>query len=221
MPPSNSPSPPATSGSGNATPNPASTPPPKLALPPESSPPSLGTILPQVPDKNTLGSPSASVPAITQADYDVLTQRGLLIPVAGVNPQDLRDSFDELRGGNRRHGAIDILAPRGTPVMAVDDGLVKKLFTSVPGGLTIYEFDRETIYCYYYAHLDHYASGLKEGMWVKRGDLLGYVGTTGDAPANTPHLHFEIEKLGPEKHYWQGASIDPFPILKAGLSLSL
>ena len=123
-----------------------------------------------------------------------------------------------MRGGTRRHGAIDILAPRGTPVLAADDGVVKKLFTSVRGGLTIYEFDYPGIYCYYYAHLDHYADGLREGMPVKRGDVLGYVGTSGDAPADTPHLHFEISKLGPDKHYWQGVAINPYPILARVIS---
>ena len=164
--------------------------------------------------ERTAASQAGGAPAVTRADYDVLSQRRLLIPVQGVNTQDLRDSFNETRG-TRRHGAIDILAPRGTPVFAVDDGVVKKFFTSVRGGLTIYEFDRQEIYCYYYGHLDRYANGLEEGVMVKRGDLLGYVGTTGDAPANTPHLHFEISKLGPEKHYWQGAAINPYPILKS------
>jgi murein DD-endopeptidase MepM/ murein hydrolase activator NlpD len=133
-----------------------------------------------------------------------------------VNPADLRDSFNEKRGGTRFHNAIDILAPRGTPVLAVDDGVVKKLFTSIPGGLTLYQFDRQEIYCYYYGHLNAYADGLKEGMFLNRGDLVGYVGTTGDAPVNTPHLHFAITKLGPDKHWWQGPSINPYPILTHG-----
>jgi peptidoglycan LD-endopeptidase LytH len=164
--------------------------------------------------KNAPATQSAASISVSAADYAVLTQRDLMIPVRGVNSSDLKDSFDEVRGGTRRHNAIDILAPRGTPVVAVDDGLVKKLFTSIPGGLTIYQFDRQEIYCYYYAHLDHYADGLTEGKLVNKGEILGFVGTTGDAPPNTPHLHFGITKLGPEKKYWQGVDINPYPILK-------
>ena len=213
---------PPVDASGGSAPVDQSAPPPiKLALPLEapgtipaitsqgnSLPPTLKSEVGS--DKTVPNTQSASVSAL---DYAVLSQRDLLIPVRGVSPVDLKDSFNELRGGTRRHNAIDIPAPRGTPVLAVDDGVVKKLFTSIPGGLTIYEFDGQQIYCYYYAHLDHYADGLMEGMLVRRGDILGYVGTTGDAPANTPHLHFEITKLGPDKHYWQGIDINPYPIL--------
>jgi murein DD-endopeptidase MepM/ murein hydrolase activator NlpD len=105
-----------------------------------------------------------------------------------------------------------IPAPRGTPVRAVDDGVVQKLFTNVPGGLTIYEFDRYGAYCYYYAHLDRYAEGLKEGTAVKKGDVIGYVGTTGNVPPSTPHLHFTIFKLGPEKQWWKGTAVNPYPL---------
>jgi murein DD-endopeptidase MepM/ murein hydrolase activator NlpD len=110
------------------------------------------------------------------------------------------------------HEAIDLPAPRGTPVVAVDDGIIKKLFTSVPGGLTVYQFDRDSTYCYYYAHLDRYAEGLKEGATVKKGDRLGYVGTTGNAPPNTPHIHFTVFRLGPEKRWWEGTPINPYPL---------
>jgi peptidoglycan LD-endopeptidase LytH len=101
-------------------------------------------------------------------------------------------------------------------VIAVDDGKVKKLFLSVRGGLTVYQFDTAETYCYYYAHLDRYAEDLREGQFLKRGDRIGYVGTTGDAAADSPHLHFAIFKLGPEKHWWQGAPINPYPILILG-----
>ena len=113
----------------------------------------------------------------------------------------------------RPHEAADILAPRGTPVHAIDDGVIQKLFLSKPGGLTIYEFDRQGIFCYYYAHLNGYAEGIKEGLRVNRGDVIGYVGTTGNAPPDTPHLHLTIFKLGPKKHWWQGTPINPYPIL--------
>jgi murein DD-endopeptidase MepM/ murein hydrolase activator NlpD len=140
------------------------------------------------------------------------TPRPMIIPVSGVLPSALRDMFNEVRG-NRRHEAIDILAPRGTPVIAADDGLVKKLFTSVPGGLTVYEFDPDQRYCYYYAHLDGYAAGLHEGQVLHRGEVLGYVGTTGNAPKDTPHLHFALIRLDPDKRWWTGTYVNPYPLL--------
>ena len=138
--------------------------------------------------------------------------RVVTIPVQGARARDLQDTFYETHSGHR-HEAIDILAPRGTPVLAADDGTIVKLFLSKPGGITIYEFDPTGRFCYYYAHLDHYAPGLEEKMFVKRGDVIGYVGTTGDAPPNTPHLHFAIFLLGPEKKWWKGTAIDAYPLL--------
>jgi peptidoglycan LD-endopeptidase LytH len=137
----------------------------------------------------------------------------LLLPVVGAHVRDLHDNFDETRGGTRRHEAIDILAPRGSPVVAAVDGTIAKLFTSQQGGLTIYEFDVAGDYCYYYAHLDRYAPGLAEGMAVRRGDRLGDVGTTGNAPKNTPHLHFAVFRLGGQKRWWEGEAVNPFPML--------
>ena len=140
----------------------------------------------------------------------------LLIPVAGITASQLTDTFNDMRGGgSRRHEAIDIMASRGTPVLAVSDGKVAKLFTSVPGGLTIYEFDPTTTYAYYYAHLDRYAPDLSDGKLLRRGDVIGYVGSTGDASPDAPHLHFAIVQLGPEKHWWKGTAINPYPLLTA------
>jgi murein DD-endopeptidase MepM/ murein hydrolase activator NlpD len=135
--------------------------------------------------------------------------RRLAIPVEGVRVADLRNTFGEGRSG-RRHEAIDIVAPRGTRVLAVDDGRLAKLFTSVPGGLTVYQFDPDKRFAYHYAHLDRYADGLREGMALRRGDLIGYVGTTGNAAADAPHLHFAVFRLGPEKQWWKGEAVDPF-----------
>jgi murein DD-endopeptidase MepM/ murein hydrolase activator NlpD len=135
-----------------------------------------------------------------------------LIPVLGVTASSLHDSFNESRGGHT-HRALDILAPRGTPVVAAVDGTIRKLFTSRAGGLTIYEFDDSAQRVYYYAHLDHYAN-IDEGMHVRRGDVIGYVGTTGNAPESTPHLHFAIELLPPTKEWWKGTAINPYPILR-------
>jgi peptidoglycan LD-endopeptidase LytH len=144
-----------------------------------------------------------------------LEDRTLEIPVEGVPPGALQDTFSQARDGTRQHEAIDILAPRGTPVVAADDGTIVKLFYSERGGTTIYQFDPSEQYCYYYAHLDRYADGLREGQTVTRGQVLGYVGTSGNAPPNTPHLHFAIFRLGPEKHWWEGEPINPQPLLSA------
>jgi murein DD-endopeptidase MepM/ murein hydrolase activator NlpD len=135
-----------------------------------------------------------------------------LIPVQGVRAEGLRDDFNEMRGGHR-HEALDIMAARDTPVLAADQGNVVKLFLSKPGGLTVYQFDDSRTYCYYYAHLDRYAPGLKEGAHLQKGDVLGYVGSTGNASADAPHLHFAIFQLGPERRWWEGVPIDPYGLL--------
>lgn len=134
------------------------------------------------------------------------------MPVVGARTLDLHDNFQEARG-SRLHEAIDILAPRGTPVVAVDDGRVAKIFTSKQGGLTVYQFDPDETHAYYYAHLDRYAEGLKEGAHLRRGDSIGSVGTSGNAPPDTPHLHFAIFELGPEKRWWEGKPVNPYPFL--------
>ena len=139
-------------------------------------------------------------------------EQGIGMPIAGLTHSELRDSFTERRGGHR-HEAIDILEPRGTPVVAVDDGFVRKIFESVPGGHTVYQFNRSETLCYYYAHLDRYAPGLREGQALHRGDVIGYVGTSGNAPPNTPHLHFAVSRLGRDRRWWEGVPIDPYPLL--------
>jgi murein DD-endopeptidase MepM/ murein hydrolase activator NlpD len=147
-------------------------------------------------------------------DLESLRTRRLELPVEGVDRKTLRDTFAEGRAGHV-HEAIDILAPRGTPVVAVEDGRIEKLFNSKRGGLTIYQFDPRGTFCYYYAHLDRYAPGLKEGQTVRRGQVIGYVGTSGNAAPQTPHLHFTIFKLTDDKRWWQGAPINPFPLWSA------
>ena len=137
---------------------------------------------------------------------------GMLIPVAGVKASQLVDTFDQGRVGHTHH-AIDILAPRGTDVVATADGRIRKLFSSGDGGITIYEGDPTGHRMYYYAHLDRYADGLAEGAMVRRGDVIGYVGTTGNAPKNTPHLHFAVIELPPSGEWWKGDPIDPYPLL--------
>jgi peptidoglycan LD-endopeptidase LytH len=154
-------------------------------------------------------APMPSRPEVDDADRELLRARGLAFPVEGSNPRELRDTFLDKRGANV-HEALDIVAPRGTRVLAVDDGRVEKLFTSVRGGLTVYQLDPTETFCYYYAHLQSYAGGLKEGDVLRRGALVGFVGTSGNAPPETPHLHFTIFKLGPEKRWWEGTAINPF-----------
>jgi len=144
------------------------------------------------------------------SDMDELRGRLLAVPVRGLDADALVSSFHDARGSSRQHEAIDILAPRGTDVLAVEDGTVAKLFTSKAGGLTVYQFDPSNKYVYYYAHLDRYAPNLKEGLAVRKGDVLGAVGTTGNAPKNTPHLHFGISKMDPDKQWWGGTALDPF-----------
>ncbi len=143
-----------------------------------------------------------------------LEDRNLLIPVKGVAASELTRQFSDERGGSRRHEAIDILAPRNTPVLAVEDGRIARLFFSKAGGTTIYQFDPSSDFCYYYAHLERYADGLREGQDVRKGQVIGYVGTSGNAPKNTPHLHFAIFRLTEAKRWWEGTPIDPYDVLR-------
>ncbi len=147
-----------------------------------------------------------------EATAKLLVARRLIIPVVGTRRANLRDTFAERRGA-KAHEAIDIAAPRGTPVVAVDDGQVVKLYRSVAGGLTVYQFDGDSSFAYYYAHLDGFADGVREGMLLKRGDLIGYVGSTGNAERDAPHLHFAIFRLTPEKKWWKGTPVNPYPFL--------
>jgi murein DD-endopeptidase MepM/ murein hydrolase activator NlpD len=150
-----------------------------------------------------------SVPAVVAPPARAM----LLVPVQGVRAADLKSNFHEARSGGRTHEAIDIRAARGTPVVAVADGTIRKLFTSRAGGLTIYQYDLGESTCYYYAHLESYAE-IKEGQRVTRGQVIGYVGTSGNAPPDTPHLHFAINRLTPEKEWWKGEPVDPFPYFR-------
>lgn len=187
---------------------PAATPQSAVPLPKPAPAPSPTPELASVPVTVPATQPLSSPPSAT----DVIT-RNLIIPVSGIAPEAISDTFNEMRGSARRHEALDIMAPRGTPVVAVDDGVIKKLFTSQYGGLTIYQFDPSETVSYYYAHLDRYADGLKEGATVKQGDVLGYVGSTGNASPSAPHLHFTIFRLGAEKRWWEGEAINPYPLL--------
>jgi len=140
----------------------------------------------------------------------------MTLPIDGLKMKDIRDMFAETHNGHA-HEAIDLMAPKGTPVHAVTSGTVRKLFLSKAGGITIYQFDDEQVYCYYYAHLDQYSEGLHEGMHVEKGEVIGFVGTTGNAVATSPHLHFAIFELGSEKRWWKGTPVNPYAGLVAAL----
>jgi len=163
------------------------------------------------------GEQGEAIPAVltgsaaNAAAIEMLRERHLKMPV-DVDRDELRDTFTDARGGSRAHEALDIIAPRHTPVRAVEDGRIQKLFTSKPGGLTIYEFDPTETFTYYYAHLDRYADDLREGQLVKRGDVIGYVGSTGNASPDAPHLHFAIFRLTPERQWWKGEPINPYSV---------
>lgn len=143
----------------------------------------------------------------------------LIIPVLDARPNDLRDTFDAIRSGGRTHRAIDIIAPRGTPVLAAADGKIIRLSRNKRGGNTIYQMsaqmrdDKRLVF--YYAHLDRYADDIAPGDYALQGDVIGYVGNTGNAGASNCHLHFSIWAITDPKKYWKGDNINPYPILRA------
>jgi peptidoglycan LD-endopeptidase LytH len=152
-------------------------------------------------------------PPVVVAEQVVVGPSGLAIPVTGIKPDQLVDTYDAARGSGRRHDAIDIMAAEGTPVIAAADGTVEKLFNSVRGGLTVYVRSPDQKWMYYYAHLSAYAPGLHEGQQVKRGQVIARVGHTGDASAAGPHLHFAINTMAGGERWWQGTPINPYPLL--------
>jgi murein DD-endopeptidase MepM/ murein hydrolase activator NlpD len=153
----------------------------------------------------------ASAVSATEA-INYILRRTMLIPVAGMTVSQLEDTFDEGRSSGRVHRALDILAPRGTPVVAADSGRVLRMSVNSLGGNTIYATDPQGRIVYYYAHLDAYRSGLVQGATIARGDTLGFVGTTGNAPKDTPHLHFQVMRMPPDGKYWDGEAINPYPL---------
>jgi peptidoglycan LD-endopeptidase LytH len=182
-------------------------------LPPGAAP------TPVVPERPTAAPvPVAARPAavgaleagVSEADLDALWARQLMVPVAGIAPTAVRNDYDARRGA-RAHRALDLLAPKGTPVLAADDGRIGRLGTTPVGGNIVYATDPEERFVYYYAHLDRHARGLSVGDRVRKGDVIGYVGTTGNAPATVPHLHFQVMKRGSGRAWWDGPAINPWP----------
>lgn len=158
--------------------------------------------------------PRVATPRPNRTPLEALRERGLVVPVAGVDPARIPDAFDARRGGDRRHGALDIMAPRGTPVLSADDGRILRLRTNSLGGITIYAADSAARVVYYYAHLERYRRGLREGDRVQRGDTIGYVGTSGNAPRGTPHLHFQVMLMPDDGRWWAGEPVNPLPLLR-------
>jgi peptidoglycan LD-endopeptidase LytH len=188
---------------------------PSVAPPAASMTPASPSVPPPRPSEPL--RPAATTGASEPGGDSVveLRRHALRLPLDDVKVAAMEGSFAESRRGEPHgHEAVDLLALRNTPVRAVEDGKIARLFFSKAGGNTIYQFDPSEQFCYYYAHLDHYASGLRDGQLVAKGDVIGYVGTTGNAPPNTPHLHFAILKLGEDKRWWKGTAIDPFLVYR-------
>ena len=157
-------------------------------------------------------SPGRLPDGVSRDDYEYLRGRALIIPVANVPLARIPDTFNDARDGRRVHRAVDILAPRGTPVVSADRGRVLKMRMGGSGGITVYAVDPDERFIYYYAHLDRYRKGLAEGQRLQKGDTIGYVGTSGNAPRDTPHLHFQVTRMPQNQHWWEGVPVDPRPL---------
>ena len=172
-----------------------------------------------IPNGSDAGSSSPS-PEGTQStkgsalSYNFVGTLKLIIPVTGVRPEQLQDTFTDARSEGRAHDAIDIMAPAGTPVVAASDGEIVRLFQSDRGGTTIYQLSPDKKLVFYYAHLQRYADGLVAGKFARQGEVIGYVGDTGNAGAGNYHLHFSIAVVADPKRYWEGTNINPYPLLR-------
>ena len=175
---------------------------------------------PTAPEPQVSAASSLAESGVAEADLAYLRTRALMVPVQGVRAEKIPDTFGDARGSARRHNALDIMAPRGTPVLAADDGRVLKMHRNSLGGITIYALDPESRFVYYYAHLDRYREGLVEGAPLAKGEVIGYVGTTGNAPPNMPHLHFQVMRLTTERRYWDGVPVNPKPFFVLDGSLA-
>lgn len=184
----------------------------RTADPPPAAVAILAETAERVGVNSTGGAPRRAVRASAPL---VVSRSGLAIPVAGIRTEQLTDTFTASRGGGSRvHNAIDIMAPRGTPVVAATEGTVEKLFYSHGGGgITAYVRSPDGQWLHYYAHLDSYAPGLREGQRIRRGDPIGTVGISGNANPSGPHLHYAIYRMAPGERWWQGSAINPYPQL--------
>jgi murein DD-endopeptidase MepM/ murein hydrolase activator NlpD len=193
-------------------PTPAASPPPNVNVSPTPTPEVSPTPAPAAsPTPGT--SPQAQ--GLLSDPSSSLASMRLLIPVEGVAPTQLQDTFKDARSEGRVHDAIDIIAPRGTPVLAATDGRVVRLFNSAKGGITFYQLAAaDEHYVLYYAHLERYADGLTEGHVARRGETLAYVGDTGNATPGNTHLHFQIYRVADPRHFWTGENLNPYPLLR-------
>ena len=172
------------------------------------------TVVEPLPAPAAEATPIQSVPSVSSVVQPVTQTKPLIIPVAGIRPDQLIDTFTASRSEGRTHDAIDIMAPAGTPVLAAADGQIQKLWLSERGGTSIYQLSADQKMIFYYAHLARYADGLTEGKQVRQGDVIAYVGDTGNAGAGNYHLHFSIAAVSDPKRYWEGTNINPYPLLR-------
>ena len=159
-------------------------------------------------------SSGSSHPPVGPADLEMLKRANMVIPVAGVADKELIDSFDDKRGTERTHNALDIMARRNTPVVAALPGVILKLHNSTAGGITVYQSDSSFRFVMMYGHLESYRPGIVEGQSVKRGEIIGFVGSTGNANVLAPHLHFQVTRNDNMKEWWKGTPINPFPVFR-------
>ena len=174
--------------------------------PPAPVPPAIA-----VPPADSASRPTDDA-TVAAPDELATLRKGLAIPVQGIRADELRDTYAEARG-ERVHEALDIPAPRNTPVLSAADGRLTKLHASVAGGLMVYAADPTDRFVLMYGHLERYADGLSEGMPLTKGQVIGYVGTSGNAPPGTPHLHFAIMRGRPSAAWWRGTPVNPYPLL--------
>ncbi|NOT63285.1 MAG: M23 family metallopeptidase [Acidobacteria bacterium] len=174
-------------------------------------------VQPSVTPAPTVSAPNkaAEEPA-TQPIAEAVLPAGLklIIPVEGIKPDQLRDTFNDARSAGRTHNAIDIMAARGTPVLAAADGEVVRLFNSEAGGTTLYQLNQARNVVFYYAHLERYADSLFVGRQVKQGEVIAYVGDTGNAGAGNYHLHFGVWLTDDPKRFWDGTNVNPYELFK-------
>lgn len=198
---------------------------------PDSATPELTPASPSTIGTNTLTAPplslpptgseaqppvgGSSFPAVGPREAEELLARRLVVPVAGRAPKDLVDSFNDMRGAARRHNALDIMAPRNTPVLSVAAGKILKLHNSAAGGLTIYASDEPSRFVFMYGHLESFRPGLTEGASVQRGEIIGFVGSSGNAIPAGPHLHFQVTRNDNMKEWWKGTPLNPFPAFRS------
>ncbi|HEY9401213.1 MAG TPA: M23 family metallopeptidase [Pyrinomonadaceae bacterium] len=209
---------PPNDAASTAAPSPA--PPATESAPmPDASPSAQSSSAPSLtpsPSVNSTPQMSPAPPATSEVAPAAATSSaasGLVIPVAGIRPEQLQDTYTQSRSEGRTHNAIDIMAARNTPVVAAADGTVVKLFQSERGGITLYQLCTDNRTVYYYAHLERYADGLAENRFMRRGELLGYVGDSGNAGRDNCHLHFSIWLITDPKRFWEGENLNPYPLL--------